>query len=631
METLARIIPPRLDYFGMLDDLARGSAFGKASARMVYSSYTDGISAYYIFERTAKRRANETAYIFEGQKYTWKETQEAVNRLAHYWIDQGFKRDDTVAFVMPNKYNFIVCWLSFMALGVQPAFINYNLTGDSLVHCIKVSEAKAIIFDLDCVPSVRSVQKKLSGLQLYVWKDGQSLVDAKGEAGLEKYWADAKWHVIEPNAYSQLSTATIPHKPYRTGLTWKDPVCFIYSSGSTGLPKAAPVSQAKVTTGSLTWSKFCQWQPNDIIYTCLPLYHSSAALLCVAAAWSSGSTVAISRKFSASKFWSEVKSVDATVIQYIGEICRYILSQNPDPEHDKDNKVRMAFGNGMRPDVFEDFKARFGIQAISEFYASTEGNTFLFNYNQSTFGSGAIGRESFLSKRLAGNYILKVDPDTQELWRNSKGFCEEAAFGEPGELLVSINEMHPAKGFSGYKGNKDSTNDKIEENVMKKGDKFFRTGDLLSRQPTGYYYFVDRLGDTFRWKSENVSTAEVTEALHSYDGLEEIAVYGVQLPKHDGRAGCAGIPQDSLKGLDLQGLLAHAKENLPKYAVPVFIRETKKQTKTSTEKVITTQLKKEGVDPSKVDGDKIYWLQGDKYVPFKKADWEALENGKKSI
>lgn len=686
--------------FGVIDDLLKGQAFASAMGRMKLDEYiNDKVSAYNIFERQVLKQGNKPMYIFEDQVWTWNHVEKNARRIAHFLKSEKFNPKDSIAMIVPNKPSFVEIWLGCLSIGVVPAFINYNLSGDALAHCITVSEADTILVDTDMVQHVNEIRHQLKGIKaIYEWRDGLSKTkpntrkkdeskeetkdkgkgkevevkqnghseensaerlaesddkDEEGEADVEdshqqeglshkqkrklkqkkKQEANGsvedsvkpvEFKIIDKDLLSKQSTESLGNKD-RSGLKWKDPACLIYTSGSTGFPKAAPCSHGKVTTASMLWSKFNAFTPKDRIFTVLPLYHSSGAFLCVAAAWSSGSSVILERKFSATKFWHDVRSYNATIVQYIGEICRYLLAQPPSAL-DKEHKVRMAYGNGMRADVWEKFRQRFGVKVISEFFASTEGNTFLFNYNVGKFGAGAVGRESFLSRLAVGDMLLKIDQDTQEIWRDDKGNCKQAGYNEPGELVSRIDSFVPAKDFGGYKGNKGASDEKIIKDVLWRGDAYFRTGDLLRRDRYGFYYFEDRLGDTFRWKSENVSTEEVTSVMNSFkDGLNW-NVYGVLVPNQDGRAGCAAIHKDKFNGLDLEKVAKHAMSKLPKYACPQFIRVTEKSETTSTMKNIKTGLRKEGVDPNEVI-DKVYWLRGEKYVEFSKEDWDGLTNG----
>lgn len=375
----------------------------------------------------------------------------------------------------------------------------------------------------------------------------------------------------------------------------------------------------------------------------MPLYHSSGAILCFANALLSGSTVALGAKFSTRTFWSEVRRHNATMIQYVGETLRYLLAApveiNPatGQSMDKQHRVRVALGNGLRPDVWNKFKERFGVEYIAEFYGSTEGSFATFNLSRNDFSMGAVGRNGWFYSAMvgAGTALVDVDFTTDLPYRDPRtGFCKATKPGEPGEFLFRLPEKDLEKRFQGYYGDRAATNKKILRDVFRKGDSWFRTGDVMRWDSEGRIYFHDRIGDTFRWKSENVSTAEVSQALGLHPAIHEANVYGVQLPHHDGRAGCAAVILNGDRGTPgeetLLSLSEHVKNTLPRYAAPIFLRITRpgKMQTTGTNKQQKHDLRSDGVNPAKMGGDELYWLQDGKYVPFTKKDWHALNGGK---
>lgn len=351
-----------------------------------------------------------------------------------------------------------------------------------------------------------------------------------------------------------------------------------------------------------------------------------------------GFSICIGHKFSTKTFWQDVRASNATAIQYVGETCRYLLSAKPQIDSstgenfDRKNNVRIAFGNGLRPDVWDRFKERFGIATIAEFYAATEGTSATFNLSNNDFSRGAIGRNGTLAGLVFGRSlaIVELDWETEAPWRNPKtGLCKKAVRGEPGELLYKLDPANISAKFQGYFNNQGATDSKIMRDVLVKGDAYFRTGDVVSWDSEGRTYFSDRIGDTFRWKSENVSTNEVSESLGNHPSVQEANVYGVELPHHDGRAGCVAIvlseePSDRV----LASLAEHATKDLPRFAVPLFIRIAKEMQATGTNKQQKHILRLQGVDPSRTEGDELYWLKNGMYVKFGKSDWEALKGGK---
>lgn len=382
----------------------------------------------------------------------------------------------------------------------------------------------------------------------------------------------------------------------------------------------------------------------------MPLYHSSAAILGFITTLVAGTTIIVSRKFSARNFWKEVREQDATIIQYVGETMRYLLANPPDVDPvtgedlDKKNNVRTAFGNGLRPDIWNNVKDRFDIETIAEFYAATEGTSGSWNRSSNDFAAGAIGRNGVVAGLILGRSIaiVELDHETEAPWRDPKtGLCKVVPRGDPGELLYALDPANISQDFQGYFNNDQATDSKILRDVVTKGDAWFRTGDVIRWDSEGRWFFSDRIGDTFRWKSENVSTNEVAEVLGVHPEVHEANVYGVALPHHDGRAGCATIVfKNNLNASGqvsepspstLESLATHSLKNLPRFAVPLFLRVTGEMQATGNNKQQKHQLRVQGVDPDLVakDGnDLLYWLKGKTYVPFGNKEWEEINNGK---
>ena len=369
----------------------------------------------------------------------------------------------------------------------------------------------------------------------------------------------------------------------------------------------------------------------------MPMYHGTGAILTMKHLIA-GVSVAIGRKFSVRNFWKDIRDSEATFFIYVGEAARYLLNAPPDP-CERDHKLRCCYGNGLRPDVWEKFRTRFNIPEIAEFFNSSEGMFSLMNYDRGEFQSACVGHHGLILRTVLHNrYVpVKIDHETGDIWRDPQtGFAKRMPYSEGGEMIVKLISE---KDFRGYWRAEAATKKKFVTDVFKTGDLYYRTGDALRREPDGRWIFVDRLGDTFRWKSENVSTAEVATVLGNYPGVAEANVYGVLVPRHDGRAGCVALhlsPDQDPDKFDYNALLRHAREQLPKYAVPVFIRQVKTSTHIHNLKQNKTALRNEGVEPSEIgiavpDGkdDKFLWVppRGDKYVPFRREDWDALAGG----
>ena len=374
----------------------------------------------------------------------------------------------------------------------------------------------------------------------------------------------------------------------------------------------------------------------------MPLYHTSAATLGFCNCLVIGSAFLLGHKFSTRTFWPEVRAHGATIIQYVGETCRYLLAAPPQYDSvtgedlDSKNNVRLAFGNGLRPDIWNRFRQRFGIETITEFYAATESPSALFNTSSNDFSSGAVGRNGLLatSSMGAGVAIVEIDWEAERPLRSaeSNNHCVRVKAGEPGELIYRLDPTDPSKNFQGYYGNPKATESKILKDAFVNGDVWYRTGDCLRWDAEGRWWFCDRIGDTFRWKSENVSTTEVSEALGMHPSVNEANVYGVELPNHDGRAGCAAVLFNSkFNQALLDQVASHTIRSLPKYAVPLFLRIVSDIGATGTNKQQKHLLRTEGVDPRKVrdtQGDKVYWLKGGRYVEFTDEDWEEMKAGR---
>lgn len=397
------------------------------------------------------------------------------------------------------------------------------------------------------------------------------------------------------------------------------------------------IRRKELTTARGVW-RHLDLKPGKKMYTCLPLYHGAAHGLCINPSIFAGSTVVLSRKFSHKTFWPEVRESQADIIQYVGELCRYLVNAPPS-SLDKEHNVKVAWGNGMRPDVWGVFRQRFGVETINELYAATDGVSSSFNANRGDFGLGAIGVRGLYWKWMNGDNEkrVKIDVVTEEIQRDANGFAIACKDGDPGETLYKMDPAAPNAAFVGYFRNTGATEKRKIRDVFRKGDLWFRSGDMMRQDPDGCLYFVDRLGDTFRWKSENVSTNEVSDVLGKFDNIAEINVYGVQVPHADGRAGCAAIVLTdgmAVDSLDFGALAKYVIGVLPRYAVPLFLRVVPSFETTGTMKLQKGKLRAEGVDLDMIKengtGGRLFWLPpgGNKYTPFEADQWEALKAGR---
>ncbi|KAG0305994.1 hypothetical protein BGZ98_003179 [Dissophora globulifera] len=590
-------------------------ARGMLNAKRNYRSYekNDTVNIAYRFEEACKKHPNREALVFEGRTYTFAEIQRESNKVGNWLLSKGVKRGEIVSLLMHNRPEFLFCWLGINKIGATGAFINTNLTGKPLTHSLRTATASILILDTELAQPIADVLDEVSQMGYTIYSYG-------GDKGSSVNFAS-------PLDLSGISDSALP-KALRRKTTANDIAMLIYTSGTTGLPKAGRFAHARANLAAHFWGSFYHFSPQDRVYIALPLYHSAGAVLGICVAWVTGATVILSRKFSTSTFWDECRANNVTVIQYIGEICRYLLNAPPSPL-DKVHSIRMAHGNGMRPDVWSRFRDRFGIPLIGEWYASTEGTGILTNYNTGENGVGAIGYRGALARTIDwGLKLAKFDVVTEELIKDKNGRCIECAADEPGELLTLIDSTDPTRDFQGYHQNASANSKKVVSDAFKVGDRYFRTGDILRRDKDGYFYFGDRVGDTFRWKSENVSTAEVSEVLSAYPDCIEVNVYGVQVPGQDGRAGMAAVV--SKDTMDWDKFAKFALKNLPRYSVPIFIRKSPAIEITGTFKQRKVELVADGMDPSKIL-EEMLWLDGHSYKPFKAPEYTRVVNGKAKL
>ncbi|GKZ34230.1 hypothetical protein AbraIFM66950_004415 [Aspergillus brasiliensis] len=601
----------------------------------------DRVNFFYVLEQHARdpKTKDRPFIVYNGQSWTYHETY--VLALRHgTWFKQvhGVKPREVVAMDFMNSSTFIFIWFGLWSIGAAPAFINYNLTGQPLTHSIRTSSARLLLVEEELREKFTSEQ-----VELFASPDFR---DGGDSVNMIVFTPEVETQILEMEPTREDDTA-------RSGTQLRDMATLIYTSGTTGLPKPAILPWRKVWAGAVMIYNWIKMTKDDRMFTCMPLYHSSAAILGVMPCLFTGSALIIGRKFSARNFWREARETDATIVQYVGETMRYLLAVPPtiDPvtgeNLDKKHKVRLALGNGLRPDIWNRVKERFNIPTIAEFYASTEGPGGLFNISSNDFTAGAVGRSGFITSLIIGRgvAIVDIDQETQQPWRDPKsGFCKKVPRGEPGELLYALNPQDPGESYVGYYKNNKATDGKILRDVFRKGDAYYRSGDLIRWDKDGRWYFSDRLGDTFRWKSENVSTSEVAEVLGVHPEVHEANVYGVALPNHDGRAGCAALvlqqqaqAEDQTvvippSGESLNSLAAHVLKNLPRFAAPQFLRVMAEMQATGNNKQQKHTLRTQGVDPALVPAsDWMYWLQGNQYVPFESKDWNRLQAGQAKL
>ncbi|XP_059825926.1 long-chain fatty acid transport protein 6-like [Hypanus sabinus] len=538
------------------------------------------------FEQQSKSNPDKTLLLYEGRSFTYREVDRRSNRIAQVCIQPwaGLRAGDTVALLMSNEPDFLCVWFGLCKLGCAAAFLNTSLRARSLLHCLDNSGAKTLIVGADLIDAVKDILASIKEKNISVWIMAKSCIYQGVDTLADK---------VEKAPESPVPAT------WKSTVQLKSPFLYIFTSGTTGLPKAAIITHLQIFRAS-AGLRFFGVTKDDIIYTPLPLYHSAASLLGICGCIELGATCVLKKKFSATQFWNDCKKYNVTVFQYIGELCRYLCNQ-PKSEGEKNHQVRMAVGNGIRSDVWKEFLMRFGNIKICEFYGATEGNVFFMNY---TGKVGAVGRTTFLHKVLLSYKLVKFDVLNEKPIRNEQGRCEIVKKGKAGLLISSVTKSNP---FSGYAGNKKFSEQKLLRDVFKKGDVYFNSGDLLSESEDGYIYFHDRIGDTFRWKGENVATTEVAEIIGLLDMVEEVIVYGVAITGYEGRIGMAAIILKPDQVFDGKKIYNHVLEHLPGYAYPRFLRIQKTMEMTETFKRKKIKLVEEAFNP-KIISEPLYFL-----------------------
>ena len=541
------------------------------------------------FEERAQAVPDRVFLVYGERTLSYAEFNALANRVAHVGRAVGLSRGDCVALMMENRPEFIACWAGLAKLGVTTALVNPNVRGRALAHALQTTGARRIVAGGECVANLASLDAdQASTWTVHVWPDPEA-PDAPALPGALDLAGDLAG-----------ADDANPDPAWRDGLVAGADLFYIFTSGTTGLPKAARLSHMRYLGVGDGMSAVAGYGPDDVIYCVLPLYHGAGGMVVVSCALSQGARVLLRRRFSASAFWDDVRRHGVTGCQYIGEICRYLLNQPPRPD-DRDHSLRVLMGAGLGPDIWEEFQKRFGIERILEGWSSTEANTSLLNVDNRV---GSCGRVAF--KELTNGRLVRFDVESEEHARDADGRMIECAPGEVGEFIGMIPDL-PDSGagrFEGY-SSAEETEKKILRNVFSEGDAWYRSGDLLRHDEDGYFFFIDRIGDSYRWKSENVSTQEVAEAISGFPGLEIANVYGVAVPGHEGRAGMASLILRDRDAFDGAAFFAHVEERLPRYAAPVFLRLPREPDLTTTFKLRKVDLKRDGYDPARV-ADPLY-------------------------
>lgn len=550
-----------------------------------------------VFQDRAAQYADNVFIKFGDDELTYREANETVNRYAAVLASRGVGHGDVVGIMLRNSPHSVLLMLAAVKCGAVAGMINYHQRGEVLKHSLGLLQARVVVAEVD-------------------------MVDVISDSG-----ADTAGLVTVDEVVQEAAKAPTTDPDTTAAVLAKDKAFYIFTSGTTGMPKASVMTHYRWLRALAGFGGLgMRLKSSDTLYCCLPLYHNNALTVALSSVLNSGAALALGKSFSASKFWDDIIGYDATAFIYIGEICGYLLNQPPKPT-DRKHRVRVICGNGLRPAIWDDFTERFGIDRVCEFYAASEGNTAfvnVFNIDKTT---------GICPSPVA---FVEYDHDSGEPTRGSDGRVHKVANGEPGLLLSKVNSLQP---FDGYTDKK-ATEKKLVRDAFTEGDVWFNTGDLMRSQGFGHAAFTDRLGDTFRWKGENVATTEVEAAISTDQQVEQATVFGVEVPGAGGRAGMAAIALKDGQELDGKSLAKAVTDKLPGYAVPLFVRVVTELAQTSTFKSMKVDLRKEGYGKASGDDDDsedvkiddpLFVLSGpdEGYVPFYDEYPDEVAAGKK--
>ncbi|MCJ0904673.1 long-chain-acyl-CoA synthetase [Rhodococcus sp. ARC_M6] len=519
-----------------------------------------------IFQKNAHAHPSRPFIRFEGRATSYADANTKVNRYADVLRGSGVQRGDVVAILGKNTPESLLIALAAVKLGAAAGMLNYNQRDDVLAHSLTLIGARVLVVADECEESLETLPDAFVAPQQLLYSE------------------------LEERA----KTADATNPAVTAEILAKEKAFYIFTSGTTGMPKASLMTHFRwLKSMSGLGLMGVRLRSSDTLYCCLPLYHNNALTVSLSSVLASGATLAIGRQFSASRFWDDISLNKATAFAYIGELCRYLLNQ-PEKPTDRDNAVRLMVGNGLRPEIWADFTERFGIKRVAEFYGASECNIAFVN---------ALNVDKTAGICPLPHAVVEFDEETGKALRGPDGRLRKVPTGSVGLLLSKITDRAP---FDGYT-DEAASNSKLVRDGFKDGDTWFDTGDLVRKQGWGHVAFVDRLGDTFRWKGENVATTEVEGALSSHPAVEEAVVYGVEIPGTDGRAGMAAVKLRDGHAVDDSNIAAHLYGKLPGYAVPLFIRIVDSLEHTSTFKSRKVELRNDGYD---VGADSLYVLTG---------------------
>ena len=558
------------------------------------------------FDGAVRKNPNGPALIFQDRELSYNELNQWANRISHYLQSRGIQKGDCIAILIENRPELIASVLACAKIGAICAMLNTAQKGKVLTHSINISKPKMIIVGEECYPTYKDIRESTS-----IENDGHLYL-----ANVDTLNEQTHTPVGCLDLALEIRNLNHDNPQLSSPITSEDPCFYIYTSGTTGLPKAVIFNNGRFMKlyGSFGIGAV-RLKKDDRMYVPLPFYHATALGVCWSSVLANGACLIMTKKFSASGFWPDIKKYRATSFGYVGELCRYLLDQ-PISNEDRNNGIRIIVGNGLRASIWNEFKERYDIKTIMEFYGSSEGNigfTNLFNFNQT------VGISPFPYA------IVQYDRETEQPILDNQSRMIKVKKGQAGLL---IGEITPKTPFHGYT-DKAKTNSVIFENVFKRGDRWFNTGDIMRDMGFRHAAFVDRSGDTFRWKGENVSTTEVEMLLEEVPQIEEAIVYGVEIPNTNGRAGMASLKLGcDVKDFDFKDMVVQLNENIPHYAIPVFLRIDQNIALTGTLKHQKGPLKQMAFDIEK-NNCPVYVLlpKADQYVALDKTMQNDIEQG----
>ena len=592
------------DYvFGLLSLVWRLDSFSKAAAESQKIKPELNISLGKCLENNAEKFSNNNAILYENVKYTYKELNECINRYANYFLSLGVKKGEVFNVFLENRPELLFIIGAMSKIGTIGSLINTRQRSKTLIHSLKLNPVNIYLIGEELIEPFEEIKSEL------------------GLSGKERFYiVPDNGKKQAPNDYINLNSVTKDqdenNPPTTNEIKGMETYAFIFTSGTTGMPKAAHIRNVHTVSSINSWGGMVlNMQPDDVLFCSLPLFHSNAMHIGWASTIWGGAAIAIARKFSVTNFWKDVRRFGATCFNYIGEICRYLYNQPPTPDDRKHNVYKIC-GNGLQPEIWKDFKLRFGIREVYEHYGMTEMMSMFCNY---------LNLDCTVGFNFSPYTIVKYDIESEKPIRGEDGYLQEVNEGEAGLVLI---EMQSEYTFAGYTS-KEANKKKLINNAFKQGDWWYITGDVLRDIGFKHAQFVDRLGDTFRWKGENVSTTEVEEVLSSLEYISHSSVYGVEIPGTEGKASMASIISTSEhKIFKFNELLQTLNNNLPKYAIPLFIRFLSDLSTTSTYKIQKRKLKNEGYDIAKLK-DPIYVLlpKNSEYKLMTKEIYNNIRNG----